>query len=137
VERHRRLDHAIIAWEAWLDSRLICSAARCALLRVCPSRAKAPALHLTELAAVTQTRCSRLGKTLGGPLRWPRMMTEDRKSLETLIEEASRARRYATVLYGDQAADDLERYAEELEDEIHRRQPTSEGQDAGPRLRCQ
>jgi hypothetical protein len=52
------------------------------------------------------------------------MMTEDGKSLETLIEEASHARRYAIVLYGDQAADDLERYAEELEAEIRRRQPT-------------
>ena len=51
-------------------------------------------------------------------------MTEKGKSLETLIEEASRARRYAVVLYGDQAADDLERYAEELEAEIRRRQPT-------------
>jgi hypothetical protein len=37
-------------------------------------------------------------------------------------EKASRAR-YAAVLYGDQAAGDLERYAEELEAEI-RRQPT-------------
>jgi hypothetical protein len=51
-------------------------------------------------------------------------MTEKGKSIETLIEEASRARRCIVVLYGDQAADDLERYAEELEAEIRRRQPT-------------
>jgi hypothetical protein len=63
-------------------------------------------------------------------------MTEKGKSLETLIEEASRARRYATVLYGDQAADDLERYAEELEAEIRTRQPRGDGREVGSRLRC-
>ncbi len=63
-------------------------------------------------------------------------MTEKGKSLETLIEEASRARRYAAVLYGDQAADDLERYAEELEAEIRTRQPRGDGREVGSRLRC-
>jgi hypothetical protein len=78
-----------------------------------------------KIPVSTTIRCSRLAKTLGGALRWP-WMTEKGKSLETLIEEASRARRYAVVLYGDQAADDLERYAEELEAEIRRRQPTGD-----------
>jgi hypothetical protein len=48
-------------------------------------------------------------------------MTEDGKPLETLLEAAARARRLAVVLHGDPAALELERYAEELEDEIHRR----------------
>jgi hypothetical protein len=48
-------------------------------------------------------------------------MTEDGKSLETLIEDAARARRFAVVLHGDPAALELERYAEELDVEIHRR----------------
>jgi hypothetical protein len=43
------------------------------------------------------------------------------KTLETLIEEAARARRCAAVLYGDSAADALEEYADELEAEIRRR----------------
>jgi hypothetical protein len=48
-------------------------------------------------------------------------MTANGKPLETLIEEASRARRFALVLHGDPAADDLEQYAEELEAEFRRR----------------
>lgn len=48
-------------------------------------------------------------------------MTEHRKTLETLLEDAARARRLAIVLDGDPAAIELERYAEELEAEIHRR----------------
>jgi hypothetical protein len=48
-------------------------------------------------------------------------MTEEGKPLETLLEEAARARRLAIVLYGDPAALELERYAEEVEAEIHRR----------------
>ena len=45
-------------------------------------------------------------------------MTEE---LETLLEQAARARRFAIVLHGDPAAADLERHAEELEAEIRRR----------------
>ncbi len=48
-------------------------------------------------------------------------MTEDGKTLETLLEDAARARRLAIVLDGDPAALELERYAEEVEAEIHRR----------------
>ena len=48
-------------------------------------------------------------------------MTEDGKPLETLLEDAARARRLAIVLDGDPAALELERYAEEVEAEIHRR----------------
>jgi hypothetical protein len=48
-------------------------------------------------------------------------MTEDEKPLETLLEDAARARRLAIVLDGDPAAIELERYAEELEAEIQRR----------------
>jgi hypothetical protein len=48
-------------------------------------------------------------------------MTENEKPLETLLEQASRARRFAVFLDGDPAAADLERYAEELEAEIRRR----------------
>ena len=44
-------------------------------------------------------------------------MTEE---LETLLEQAARARRFAIVLHGDPAAADLEQYAEKLEQEIHR-----------------
>jgi hypothetical protein len=45
-------------------------------------------------------------------------MTEDGKPLETLLEDAARARRWALVLDRDPAALKLERYAEELEAEI-------------------
>jgi hypothetical protein len=49
-------------------------------------------------------------------------MTENGKPLETLLENAARARRrWAVVLDGDPAALDLERYAEDLEAEIRRR----------------
>jgi hypothetical protein len=48
-------------------------------------------------------------------------MTEDGKPLETLLEDAARARRLAIVLYGDPAALELEQYAEEVEAEILRR----------------
>jgi hypothetical protein len=48
-------------------------------------------------------------------------MIEVGKSLETLFEDAARARRLALVLEGDPAALELERYAEEVEAEIHRR----------------
>jgi hypothetical protein len=48
-------------------------------------------------------------------------MAEDGKSLESLIEQASRARRLAVVLNGQPAGSDLEQYAEELEVEIRRR----------------
>jgi hypothetical protein len=48
-------------------------------------------------------------------------MTEEGKPLETLLEDAARARRLAIVLEGDPAALELERYAEEVEAEIHRR----------------
>ena len=46
-------------------------------------------------------------------------MTEDGKPLEALLEDAARARRLAIVLDGDPAALELERYAEEVEAEIH------------------
>jgi hypothetical protein len=49
-------------------------------------------------------------------------MSEKGTSLEILIEKASRARRFADVLHGDPAADDLTRYAEEIEVEIGRLQ---------------
>jgi hypothetical protein len=49
-------------------------------------------------------------------------MTENEKSLEALLEQASRARRFAVVLDGDPAAANLEQYAEELEAEIRRRE---------------
>ena len=49
------------------------------------------------------------------------MSEEDEKSLKTLLEEAARARRHAIALFGDPAARELERYAEELEAEIRRR----------------
>ena len=48
-------------------------------------------------------------------------MSEDGKPLETLLEDAARARRLTFVLDGDPAALELERYAEEVEAEIHRR----------------
>jgi hypothetical protein len=48
-------------------------------------------------------------------------MTEDGKALETLPEQAARARRLAIVLYGDPAALEFEHYAEEVEAEIQRR----------------
>jgi hypothetical protein len=48
-------------------------------------------------------------------------MTEEGKPLETLLDEAARARRLAMVLDGDPAALELERYAEGVEAEIHRR----------------
>jgi hypothetical protein len=48
-------------------------------------------------------------------------MTENEKPVETLIAQASRARRFAVVLDGDPAAADLEQYAEELEAEIRQR----------------
>lgn len=48
-------------------------------------------------------------------------MTEDGKPLETLLEDAARARRLAIVLEGDPAALELEQYAEEVEAEILRR----------------
>ena len=51
---------------------------------------------------------------------WP-PMTEHQKKLEILLEDAARARRLAIVLDGDPAAIELERYAEALEAEIHRR----------------
>jgi hypothetical protein len=38
-------------------------------------------------------------------------MTAQGKTLQALIEAASRARRCALVLYGDPAADDLVQYA--------------------------
>jgi hypothetical protein len=47
-------------------------------------------------------------------------MTEDGKPLETLLENAARARRFAIVLHGDPAALELDQ-AEEVEAEIHRR----------------
>ena len=43
------------------------------------------------------------------------------KPLETLLEDAARARRLAIVLDGNPAALELERYAEELEAEIRQR----------------
>ena len=48
-------------------------------------------------------------------------MMKEEKPLETLLEDASRARRLAVVLYGDPAASELEHYAEEVEVEIRRR----------------
>jgi hypothetical protein len=48
-------------------------------------------------------------------------MTKDGKPLETLLENAARARRLAIVIEGDPAAQELERYAEEVEAEILRR----------------
>jgi hypothetical protein len=62
----------------------------------------------------------RFAQPHGRPLRWP-LMTEDGKPLETLLEDAARARRLAVVLHGDPAALELERYAEEVDAEIHRR----------------
>jgi hypothetical protein len=59
-------------------------------------------------------------QTRGRRSRWP-LVTEQRKPLETLLEDAARARRLAIVLDGDPAAVELERYAEEVEAEIHRR----------------
>jgi hypothetical protein len=59
-------------------------------------------------------------KPMGCPSRW-RPMTEDGKPLATLLEDAARARRWALVLDGDPAARELERYAAEVEAEIHRR----------------
>jgi hypothetical protein len=59
-------------------------------------------------------------KPTGALLRWP-PMTEDGKPLEALLEDAARARRLAVVLHGDPAALELERYAEEVDAEIHRR----------------
>jgi hypothetical protein len=53
-------------------------------------------------------------------------MTEDEKPLETLLEDAARARRLAIVLEGDPAALELEQYAEEVEAEIHRRATTED-----------
>jgi len=53
-------------------------------------------------------------------------MTKDGKPLETLVEDAARARRFAVVLHGDPAALELERYAEELEVEIHWRATTED-----------
>ena len=55
-------------------------------------------------------------------------MTEDGKPLETLLEDAARARRLAIVLDGDPAALELERYAEEVEAEIRRRSAGDRGQ---------
>jgi hypothetical protein len=63
---------------------------------------------------------NRFAQTHGDPSRWP-PMTEDGKPLETLLEDAARARRLAIVLDGDPAALELERYAEEVEAEIQRR----------------
>ena len=48
-------------------------------------------------------------------------MTREEKPVETLLEDAARARRLAIVLEGDPAGIELERYAEELEAEIARR----------------
>ena len=55
----------------------------------------------------------RFAQTHGCPSRWP-PMTEDGKPLETLLEQAARARRLALVLHGDPAAIELEHYAEEV-----------------------
>jgi hypothetical protein len=49
----------------------------------------------------------RFAQTHGHPSRWP-LMTEDGKPLETLLEDAARARRLAIVLDGDPAALELE-----------------------------
>jgi hypothetical protein len=54
-------------------------------------------------------------------------MTEDGKPLETLLEDAARARRWSLFLDGDPAARELERYAEEVEAEIHRRATVNAG----------
>jgi hypothetical protein len=51
-------------------------------------------------------------------------MTKDGKPLHALLEDAARARRLAIVLEGDPAALELERYAEEVEAEVHRRATT-------------
>ncbi len=48
--------------------------------------------------------------------------------LETLLEDAARARRLAIDLDGDPAALELERYAQEVEAEIHRRAVGDGGQ---------
>jgi hypothetical protein len=63
---------------------------------------------------------ARFAQTHGRPSRWP-PMTEDGKPLETMLEDAARARRLAIVLEGDPAALELEQYAEEVEAEILRR----------------
>jgi hypothetical protein len=65
-------------------------------------------------------RKPRFAQTHGRPSRWP-LMTEDGKTLETLLEDAARARRLAIAIDGDPAALELEQYAEEVEAEIHRR----------------
>jgi hypothetical protein len=53
-------------------------------------------------------------------------MTENGKPLETLLEDAARARRLAIAVYGDPVALELERYAEKLDAEIHRRAATED-----------
>jgi hypothetical protein len=47
-------------------------------------------------------------------------MTKDTEALETLLDQAARARRLAIAIEGDPAAVRLERLAEELEAEIVR-----------------
>ena len=79
-----------------------------ALIHVTPYRGKAPG---------RKSAC-RFAQTSGRFLALKPPMTEE---LETFLEQAARARRFAIVLHGDPAALDLEQCAEELEQEIHRR----------------
>jgi hypothetical protein len=62
-------------------------------------------------------------------------MIEHGKPLETLLEDAARARRLAIVLDGDPAALELQQYAEEVEAEILRRTAAEPGSGSwcGPR----
>ena len=59
-------------------------------------------------------------RTHGCPSRWP-PMTEDGIPLESLLEQAARARRLALVLHGDPAAIELEHYAEEVAGAVPKR----------------
>ena len=84
-----------------------------------PDRTRSPRAAIT--AAGMRCRHGGLAQTHDRPSRWHLMAEHHRKTLQTLLEDAARARRFAIVLDGDPAAVELDRYAEELEAEIARR----------------
>jgi hypothetical protein len=65
------------------------------------------------------TLSPRFARTPQANERW-RVMTKDTEALETLLDQAARARRLAIAIEGDPAAARLERLAEELEAKIVR-----------------
>jgi hypothetical protein len=65
------------------------------------------------------TLSPRFARTPQANERW-RVMTKDTEALETLLDQAARARRLALAIEGDPAAARLEQLAEELEAKIVR-----------------